>query len=39
MHLKNWRLQKILNPAVFQIAEIIGKEETVKRVEYALKQL
>jgi glutamyl-tRNA synthetase len=23
-------------PAVFQIAEIIGKEETVKRVEYAL---
>ncbi len=23
-------------PAVFQIAEIIGKEETVKRMEYAL---
>lgn len=26
-------------PAVFQIAEIIGKEETVKRVEYALSLL
>jgi len=26
-------------PAVFQIAELIGKEETVKRVEYALAQL
>ena len=26
-------------PAVFQIAEIIGKEETVKRINYALTQL
>lgn len=26
-------------PAVFQIAEMIGKEETVKRVEYALRLL
>ncbi|TWI81277.1 glutamyl-tRNA synthetase [Lacibacter cauensis] len=26
-------------PAVFQIAEVIGKEETVKRVEYALSLL
>ena len=26
-------------PAVFQIAEIIGKEETVKRMEYALSLL
>ncbi|HLO38711.1 MAG TPA: hypothetical protein VK173_09475, partial [Lacibacter sp.] len=26
-------------PAVFQIAEIIGKEETVKRVEHALSLL
>ncbi|RXK59324.1 glutamate--tRNA ligase [Lacibacter luteus] len=26
-------------PAVFQIAEIIGKEETIKRVEYALSLL
>jgi glutamyl-tRNA synthetase len=26
-------------PAVFQVAEIIGKEETVKRIEYALSLL
>jgi glutamyl-tRNA synthetase len=25
-------------PAVFQIAELIGKEETISRVENALKQ-